>query len=174
MNSTTKIYTVICTCSSCTKNAIGGILQNAQTFKRHNDANKLLDIGSKNRETHIEMGDVSDTLIDYEDNYSIISAETTVQSVSFLREDEIFQFEESDVKTTSLASDNGNPDSSDESEDESEVEVAGVENFGHSCFQFCLLRKGFVSKFYQVLTLNYYCYLYYFGSGKLYDWGQSQ
>ncbi|OAD80846.1 hypothetical protein PHYBLDRAFT_161484 [Phycomyces blakesleeanus NRRL 1555(-)] len=38
--------------------------------------------------------------------------------------------------------------------------------------RFCLLRKDFVSKFDQVPTLNYYCYLYYFGSGKLYDWGQ--
>ncbi|OAD65129.1 hypothetical protein PHYBLDRAFT_176406 [Phycomyces blakesleeanus NRRL 1555(-)] len=134
MNSTTKIYTVMCTCSSCTKNAIGGILQNAQTFKRHNNADKLLDIGPKNREvveeeTNVEMVDVSETSIDYEDNYSIVSAKTTVQSVPFLREDEIFQFEESDVKTTSLASDNDNPDSSDESEDESEVEVAGVEDF---------------------------------------------
>ncbi|OAD79479.1 hypothetical protein PHYBLDRAFT_162547 [Phycomyces blakesleeanus NRRL 1555(-)] len=41
-------------------------------------------------------------------------------------------------------------------------------------FRFCLLRKDFVSKFDQVPTLNYYCYLYYFGSGKLYDWGQSK
>ncbi|OAD72665.1 hypothetical protein PHYBLDRAFT_187145 [Phycomyces blakesleeanus NRRL 1555(-)] len=41
-------------------------------------------------------------------------------------------------------------------------------------YRFCLLRKDFVSKFDQVPTLNYYCYLYYFGSGKLYDWGQSQ
>ncbi|OAD67783.1 hypothetical protein PHYBLDRAFT_174102 [Phycomyces blakesleeanus NRRL 1555(-)] len=137
MNSTTKTYTVMCTCSSCTKNAIGGILQNAQTFKRHNNADKLLDIGPKNRvntevveeETDVEMVDVSETSIDYEDNYSIVSAETTVQSVPFLREDEIFQFEESDVETTSLASDNDDPDSSDESEDESEVEVAGVEDF---------------------------------------------
>ncbi|OAD67107.1 hypothetical protein PHYBLDRAFT_174493 [Phycomyces blakesleeanus NRRL 1555(-)] len=38
--------------------------------------------------------------------------------------------------------------------------------------RFCLLRKDFISKFDQVPTLNYYCYLYYFGSGKLYDWGQ--
>ncbi|OAD66775.1 hypothetical protein PHYBLDRAFT_70237 [Phycomyces blakesleeanus NRRL 1555(-)] len=38
--------------------------------------------------------------------------------------------------------------------------------------RFCLLRKDFVSKFDQVPTLNYYCYLYYFGLGKLYDWGQ--
>ncbi|OAD79869.1 hypothetical protein PHYBLDRAFT_162923 [Phycomyces blakesleeanus NRRL 1555(-)] len=36
--------------------------------------------------------------------------------------------------------------------------------------RFCLLRKDFVSKFDQAPTLNYYCYLYYFGSGKLYDW----
>ncbi|OAD65487.1 hypothetical protein PHYBLDRAFT_176081 [Phycomyces blakesleeanus NRRL 1555(-)] len=137
MNSTTKTYTVMCTCSSCTKNAIGRILQNAQTFKRHNNADKLLDIGPKNRvttevveeETDVEMVDVSETSIDYEDNYSIVSAETTVQSVPFLREDEIFQFEESDVETTSLASDNDDPDSSDESEDESEVEVASVEDF---------------------------------------------
>ncbi|OAD67762.1 hypothetical protein PHYBLDRAFT_151291 [Phycomyces blakesleeanus NRRL 1555(-)] len=80
-------------------------------------------------ETDVEMRDVSDTSIDYEDNYSIVSTKTTVQSVPFLREDKIFQFEESDVEATSLASDNDNPDSSDESEDESEVEVAGVENF---------------------------------------------
>ncbi|OAD72669.1 hypothetical protein PHYBLDRAFT_73077 [Phycomyces blakesleeanus NRRL 1555(-)] len=40
--------------------------------------------------------------------------------------------------------------------------------------RFCLLRKDFVSKFGQVPTLNYYCYLYCFGLGKLYDWGQSQ
>ncbi|OAD78834.1 hypothetical protein PHYBLDRAFT_163926 [Phycomyces blakesleeanus NRRL 1555(-)] len=38
--------------------------------------------------------------------------------------------------------------------------------------QFCLLRKNFVSKFDEVLTLNYHCYLYCFGSGKLYDWDQ--
>ncbi|OAD76934.1 hypothetical protein PHYBLDRAFT_165427 [Phycomyces blakesleeanus NRRL 1555(-)] len=38
--------------------------------------------------------------------------------------------------------------------------------------RFCLLRKDFVSKFDQVSTLNYYCYLCYFGLGKLYDWGQ--
>ncbi|OAD76930.1 hypothetical protein PHYBLDRAFT_62885 [Phycomyces blakesleeanus NRRL 1555(-)] len=38
--------------------------------------------------------------------------------------------------------------------------------------RFCLLRKDFVSKFDEVSTLNYYCFLYYFGSGKLYDWGQ--
>ncbi|OAD67061.1 hypothetical protein PHYBLDRAFT_152003 [Phycomyces blakesleeanus NRRL 1555(-)] len=103
MNSTTKTYTVMCTCSSCTKNAIGGILQNAQTFKRHNNADKLLDIGPKNRvntevveeETDVEMVDVSETSIDYEDNYSIVSAETTLQS--------------SDVETTSLASDNDDP-----------------------------------------------------------------
>ncbi|OAD75483.1 hypothetical protein PHYBLDRAFT_166719 [Phycomyces blakesleeanus NRRL 1555(-)] len=38
--------------------------------------------------------------------------------------------------------------------------------------RFCLLRKDFVSKFDEVPTLNYYCYLYYFGLGKLYDWGQ--
>ncbi|OAD75701.1 hypothetical protein PHYBLDRAFT_166929 [Phycomyces blakesleeanus NRRL 1555(-)] len=128
MNSTTKTCTVICTCLSCTKNAIGGILQNAQTFKRHNNDDKLLDIGPKNRvntevveeETDVEMVDVSETSID---------SKTTVQSVPFLREDEIFQFEESDVETTSLASDNDDPDSSDESEDESEVEVAGVEDF---------------------------------------------
>ncbi|OAD81574.1 hypothetical protein PHYBLDRAFT_162168 [Phycomyces blakesleeanus NRRL 1555(-)] len=137
MNSTTKTYTVMCTCSSCTKNAIGRILQNAQTFKRHNNADKLLDIGPKNRvntevveeETDIEMIDVSETSIDYEDNYSIASAKTTLQSVPFLREDEIFQFEESDVETTSLASDNDDSDSSDESEDENEVEVASVEDF---------------------------------------------
>ncbi|OAD79047.1 hypothetical protein PHYBLDRAFT_164129 [Phycomyces blakesleeanus NRRL 1555(-)] len=137
MNSTTKIYTVMCTCSSCTKNAISRILQNAQTFKCHNNADKLLDIGPKNRvntevikeETDVERVDVSETSIDYEDNYSIISAETTIQSVPFLREDQIFQFEESDVETTSLASDNDDPDSSDESEDESKVEVAGVEDF---------------------------------------------
>ncbi|OAD73250.1 hypothetical protein PHYBLDRAFT_168603 [Phycomyces blakesleeanus NRRL 1555(-)] len=40
--------------------------------------------------------------------------------------------------------------------------------------RFCLFRKDFVSKFDKVPTLNYYCYLYYFGSEKLYDWGQSQ
>ncbi|OAD81554.1 hypothetical protein PHYBLDRAFT_184638 [Phycomyces blakesleeanus NRRL 1555(-)] len=40
--------------------------------------------------------------------------------------------------------------------------------------RFCLLRKDFVSKFDEVPTLNYYCYLYCFGLGKLYDWGQSQ
>ncbi|OAD79339.1 hypothetical protein PHYBLDRAFT_58388 [Phycomyces blakesleeanus NRRL 1555(-)] len=40
--------------------------------------------------------------------------------------------------------------------------------------RFCLLRKDFVSKFDQVPTLNYYCYLYCFGLGRLYDWGQSQ
>ncbi|OAD78089.1 hypothetical protein PHYBLDRAFT_68407 [Phycomyces blakesleeanus NRRL 1555(-)] len=40
--------------------------------------------------------------------------------------------------------------------------------------RFCLLRKDLVSKFDEVPTLNYYCYLYYSGSGKLYDWGQSQ
>ncbi|OAD69923.1 hypothetical protein PHYBLDRAFT_171946 [Phycomyces blakesleeanus NRRL 1555(-)] len=133
MNSTTKTYTVMCTYSSCTKNAIGGILQNAQTFKRHNDADKLLDIGPKNRvntevvkeETDVEM---SGFTID-EDNYSIVSAETTIQSIPFLREDEIFQFAESDVETTSLASDNDDPDSSDESENESKVEVASIEDF---------------------------------------------
>ncbi|OAD67600.1 hypothetical protein PHYBLDRAFT_73292 [Phycomyces blakesleeanus NRRL 1555(-)] len=38
--------------------------------------------------------------------------------------------------------------------------------------RFCLLRKDFVSKFDEVPTLNYYCYLYYFRLGKLYDWGQ--
>ncbi|OAD68583.1 hypothetical protein PHYBLDRAFT_63508 [Phycomyces blakesleeanus NRRL 1555(-)] len=38
--------------------------------------------------------------------------------------------------------------------------------------RFYLLRKDLISKFDQVPTLNYYCYLYYFGSGKLYDWGQ--
>ncbi|OAD79333.1 hypothetical protein PHYBLDRAFT_139365 [Phycomyces blakesleeanus NRRL 1555(-)] len=136
MNSTTKIYTVMCTCSSCTKNAIGRILQNAQIFKRHNNADKLLDISLKNRvntevvkeKIDVEIGDVSDTSIDYEDDYSIISAKTTVQSVSFLREDKIFQFKESDVEATSLVSDNDNPNSSDESEDESKVEVASVEN----------------------------------------------
>ncbi|OAD70518.1 hypothetical protein PHYBLDRAFT_148433 [Phycomyces blakesleeanus NRRL 1555(-)] len=121
MNSTTKIYTVMCTCSSCTKNAIDGILQNAQTFKLNTQVVK--------EDTNVEMVDVSETSIDYEDNYSIVSAKTTVQSVPFLREDEIFQFEESDVETTLLASDNDDPDSSDESEDESEVEVAGVEDF---------------------------------------------
>ncbi|OAD78064.1 hypothetical protein PHYBLDRAFT_68433 [Phycomyces blakesleeanus NRRL 1555(-)] len=39
---------------------------------------------------------------------------------------------------------------------------------------FCLLRKDFISKFDPVPTLNYYCYLYCFGLGKLYDWGQLQ
>ncbi|OAD72635.1 hypothetical protein PHYBLDRAFT_73365 [Phycomyces blakesleeanus NRRL 1555(-)] len=34
------------------------------------------------------------------------------------------------------------------------------------------IEKDLVSKFDEVPTLNYYCYLYYFGSGKLYDWGQ--
>ncbi|OAD80250.1 hypothetical protein PHYBLDRAFT_163272 [Phycomyces blakesleeanus NRRL 1555(-)] len=156
MNSTTKTYTVMCTCSSCTNNAIGGILQNAQTFKRHNNADKLLDIGPKNRvntevveeETDVEMVDVSETSIDYEDNYSIVSAETTVQSISFLREDEIFQFEESDVETTSLASDNDDPDSSDESENESKVEVVSVKNFEDMvaseilAFAFYLVQAG--------------------------------
>ncbi|OAD79070.1 hypothetical protein PHYBLDRAFT_62167 [Phycomyces blakesleeanus NRRL 1555(-)] len=123
MNSTTKTYTVMCTCSSCTKNAVGRILQNAQTFKCHNNADKLLEIGPKNRvntevveeETYIGMGYVSGTSIDYEDNYSIVSAKTTIQN--------------SDVETLSLASDNDNPHSSNESEDESKVEVFGVEDF---------------------------------------------
>ncbi|OAD66774.1 hypothetical protein PHYBLDRAFT_152044 [Phycomyces blakesleeanus NRRL 1555(-)] len=161
MNSTTKTYTVMCTCSSYTKNAISGILQNAQTFKRHNNADKLLDIGPKNRvntevvkeETDVEMVDVSETSIDYEDNYSIVSAETTVQSVPFLREDEIFQFEESDVETTSLASDNDDPDSSDESEDESEVEVASVEDFEDMVASVASLKIHEMSQISQFMAL---------------------
>ncbi|OAD69162.1 hypothetical protein PHYBLDRAFT_66870 [Phycomyces blakesleeanus NRRL 1555(-)] len=46
-------------------------------------------------------------------------------------------------------------------------------NICENLCRFCLLRKDFVSKFDEVPTLNYYCYLYYFGLGKLYDWGQS-
>ncbi|OAD74612.1 hypothetical protein PHYBLDRAFT_67474 [Phycomyces blakesleeanus NRRL 1555(-)] len=38
--------------------------------------------------------------------------------------------------------------------------------------QACLLRKDLVSKFDKIPTLNYYCYLYYFGLEKLYAWGQ--